>query len=435
MREKLKQLVQNILAFLAKRILKKYNPDIIGITGSVGKTSTKEAVFTVLSQKFNVRQNIKNYNNEIGLPLTIIGAGSGERSVWLWSGVFIKALVLLAWKDKIYPNILVLEMAVDRPGDMKYLTALAPCKTGVVTNVGEVHLEFFGTVEKIAKEKSVIVTHLDRNGWAILNCDDEHICSMKDQVKGRVIKYGINNPEADLNAMEINISRSHQAGQEAEVAGLNFKMFYAGSTVPVLLPNILGEHLIYAALVAAAVGITYDMNLVDIAQSLRMFKAPKGRMNVVGGIKNTTIIDDTYNAGPASTLAAVKVLSKIETDGQKFAVLGDMLELGTYTEEGHAKIGEAVAKGNIDVLITVGQRARTIANSAREFGMAEDRVFEFSDTDRAGRFVQERLEENDFVLAKGSQGMRMEKIVKEIMADPLKAEELLVRQDGVWKKQ
>ncbi|MFA5029301.1 MAG: UDP-N-acetylmuramoyl-tripeptide--D-alanyl-D-alanine ligase [Patescibacteria group bacterium] len=423
-----KKIVQKILRLLARLILNKYQPEIIGITGSFGKTSTKEAIYTVLSKRFNVRENIKNYNNEIGLPLTIIGAGSGGRSVWGWVGVFAKALVLLIWKDKRYPEILVLEMAVDRVGDMKYLTDLAPCKIGVVTNIGPVHLEFFKTLERIAKEKSVIVSQLTTNGWAILNADNDYVRQMAEETKARIMTYGILEKDTSIRASEIIISQNNQE----EIAGLSFKLSYRGSTVPVFLPNILGEHLIYAALAAAAIGLVYEMNLLEISEALRLFKAPSGRMNLLVGIKQTKIIDDSYNAGPDSMLAALKVLGKINGGGRKIAVLGDMLELGDYTDEGHRQVGAEVVKNKIDILITVGERARTIAAESQRQGLDSDLIFNFSDTERAGSFLQERMEEGDLVLVKGSQGMRMEKIVKEIMAEPLRAKELLVRQEKPW---
>ena len=428
MKNFLKKLVQKALAVLARAIIKKYQPQIIGITGSVGKTSTKQAIFKVLALKFNVRQNIKNYNNEIGLPLTIIGAGSGGRSVWGWLGVFMRALVLLAWRDKNYPKILVLEMAVDRVGDMKYLTDLAPCQIGVVTNISPVHLEFFKTLERIAKEKSVMVSHLDKNGWAVLNCDNHYVCDMEQVVKGRVIKYGITSEQAQVRASEIIISKD--SGER--VAGLSFKLSYQGSTVPVLLPNILGEHLVYAALAAAAVGVINGMNLLEISEALRLFEAPKGRMRLLAGIKNTFIIDDSYNAGPESMAAALSVLGQLNVLGKKIAVLGDMLELGEYTVEAHQNIGALAAANKIDSLITVGERARLIGEKAKELGLRSEDIFNFSDAETAGCFIQDRIETGDFILVKGSQGMRMEKIVKEIMAEPLKAKDLLVRQDKPW---
>ncbi len=431
MKDFFKKIVKWKLRILAHAILKKYKPDVIGVTGSFGKTSTKDAIYTVLSQKFEVRRNVKNFNNEIGLPLTIIGSSSGESSIIGWAVVILRGLLLLAWKEKSYPKILVLEMGVDRPGDMKYLTDLAPCKIGVVANIGSVHLEYFKSIDKIAKEKSVMVSHLPQNGWAILNNDNEHVAEMIKETPARVITYGINNP-ADLTASEIKISQKDSSLGDGGIAGLSFKLTYKGSTVPVLLPRILGEHLIYAALAGAALGVVYGMNLLEISEALRMFVAPKGRMNLISGIKNTTIIDDTYNASTESMTAALKAFGKIEATGKKYAVLGDMLELGNYTVEAHRTIGEIVVQNGIDILVTVGERARTIAAEVERQGMDSDHVFTFSDSPRAGLFLQDRLEEGDYVLVKGSQGMRMEKIVKEIMAEPLKAKDLLVRQDRVW---
>ena len=246
--------------------------------------------------------------------------------------------------------------------------------------------------------------------------------------RARIITYGIINNNADIKASEIIVSE----GENDKISGLSFKLSYQGSTVPVLLPNILGEHLIYAALSAVAVGQVYNLNLVDIAQALRLFKAPKGRMNLIEGLKNTYIIDDTYNAGPDSTLAALNVLGKISITGKKFAVLGDMLELGDYTEEGHRQVGAAVFNNHLDYLIAVGEKAKFIASETERQGLKRDNIFIFSDTEKAGLFLQAKIKNGDFILVKGSQGMRMEKIVKEVMAEPQRASELLVRQDEEW---
>lgn len=427
MKSFLKKILQRQLAFFAKAILKKYRPDIIGVTGSVGKTSAKEAIFTVLSSKFSVRRNIKNYNNEIGLPLTIIGAEAGGNSALHWLAVFVKAAGLLLAKDKDYPRLLVLEMGVDRIGDMKYLTSMSPCRVGVVTLVAPVHLEYFKSVDRIAREKAVIVTHLKKDGWAILNGDNEPVAAMAGQVRARVLTYGFGKG-CRVSAQEVKISEN----SEWEVVGLSFKLSYDGSTVPVLLPNILGEHLIYSALAAAAVGIAYGLNLVDIAEALRQFRAPRGRMNLISGVKETFIIDDTYNAGPDSMAAAVRTLGKIKTKKRKYAALGDMLELGDLTEEAHRQVGRLIWEMGIDYLVTVGERAKDIAAEAAKCGLDEDNIYSFDDSAEAGKFIQDRIKAGDFILVKGSQGMRMEKIVKEIMAEPLLAEQLLVRQDKSW---
>ena len=428
MKSYFKKILQRILTFLARAVLKKYQPDIIGVTGSVGKTSAKDAIYSVLSYKFNVRRNIKNFNNEIGLPLTIIGVGSGGRSIFAWLGVFIRAIWLLLIRHKNYPKILVLEMGVDRVGDMKYLTNLAPCQVGVVTNVGPVHLEYFKTIEKIAKEKSILVSHLDKNGWALLNADNEYVAEMKNVTKARVLTYGFS-AEADLRALEVNVSQTLEKG----IAGLSFKITYQGSTVPVLLPDVLGEHLIYAALAAAASGIVYGINLVDISQGLRNFVSPKGRMRLVAGINGSIIIDDSYNASPESAIAAIKSLGRLNSGGKKYAALGDMLELGEYAESGHRKVGEAIVENKIDILVAVGEQTRYIGDQAEKLGMSRKNIFNFNSSLEAGDFLAEVLADGDLTLVKGSQGMRMEKTVKRIMAEPEKAKDFLVRQDKPWQ--
>lgn len=424
----MKKSVQKILYFLAKLVLKKYKPEVIGITGSMGKTSTKEAIFAVLSSQFRVRQNLKNYNNEIGVPLSILGVESGYKSIFKWLEVFLKSLKLILFSDPNYPRILILEMGADHPGDIKYLTDLVPLKVGVVAGIGPAHLEFFESIDKIVKEKRLIVSRLEPDGHAVLNRDDKEVYGMRDKTRAKVLTYGFDE-EAGVRALEEGV-----IGEGVKIEGINFKLSYEGSTVPVFIPGVLGRQHIYAALGGAAIGIIYGLNLVEIAESLKNYKAPKGRMNLVPGIKNTLIIDDTYNASPIPTERALEVLQsvKLPETNQKFAVLGDMLELGGFSEEGHRQVGRVVAKSGIDYLITVGEKSRDITRGALESGMAEDKVFNFSTPEEAGKFVQNKMKQGDVVLVKGSQGMRMEKVVKELMAEPLMACQLLVRQDKEW---
>jgi len=432
----MKKIIQLKLKILAKIILAKYKPKVIGITGSVGKTSAKEAIYSVLEKKFNVRRNIKNYNNEIGVPLTIIGAEAQGRSIVGWFIVFIKALELIIIKDKKYPEILILEMGVDRPGDMKYLTKIVKPDIGVITLIGPVHLEFFGTIEKIQKEKGELISSLKKSGWAILNCDNEKTRKIEEMSKVKVLTYGFEE-KADIKAQELVFSFSKVSKKENpwNLAGVSFKLSYNGSFVPVLLSQVVGEAAVYASLAASAVGIALGMNLVEIAAALKNYKPPRGRMNLILGIKNTLIIDDSYNSSPQASKSALDIAGKIRiTEGaRRLAVLGDMLELGSYSEEGHREVGKYLVKAGINKLILVGERSRDIGRGAEDAGMKRDDIFHFVDSETAGRFVQERMKEGDLVLVKGSQGVRMEKIVKEIMADPLRAKELLVRQDKSWK--
>ncbi|MCU0679015.1 MAG: UDP-N-acetylmuramoyl-tripeptide--D-alanyl-D-alanine ligase [Planctomycetes bacterium] len=428
----MKKLLQVKLKWLAKMVLARYHPQTVGITGSVGKTSAKEAIYTVLAKKHSVRRNAKNYNNEIGVPLTIIGVDSPGRSLFGWAGVFWRAVRLILFKDRNYPKILILEMGVDRPGDMAYLNSIVKCDIGVVTLIGSSHLEYFGTVDRIQKEKSGLIKNLRAGGWAILNYDNEKARQISQQSQARVMTYGFDD-KAAITAQKVFFSFEDRR-QGGGLAGISFKLGYNGSYVPVFLPKVVGRTSVYAALAAASVGLACGMNLVEIAEALKELDSPKGRMNLIPGIKRTLIIDDTYNSSPQSAIAALEVVKMLPlpTGGKKYAILGDMLELGSFSEEGHRQVGRQVVAAGIDRLLVVGERARDIARGAAAAGMKEDDIFHFPDPAMAGLFIEERLKENDLVFAKGSQGMRLEKLVKEIMAEPLRAPELLVRQEKQW---
>lgn len=428
MKELLKKLLQRILFILAKAILNKYQPKVIGITGSIGKSSAKEAVFAVLKDKFRVRENIKNYNNEIGLPLTIMGAVSPGRSIIGWLKVFTDAVKLLIREDKSFPEMIILEMGVDRIGDMSYLTGLAPADIGIVTNVGPVHLEYFKTIAKIAKEKSILIAKLKPGGWGALNIDSPKVEEMKTSVRGRFLTYGMDR-EAQVRALEVNLSY-----RDSAVIGTSFKLQYNGNVVPVLLPGVLAQHLVYAALAAACVGIINELNLIEISNALKDFRVPPGRMNLLDGLKNTKIIDDSYNASPEAVVAAVKVLGEINVSGRKFAVLGDMLELGEYEKTGHQEVGKAVAGAGIDNLVLVGQRSLMIAESAVKRGFKQDNIKHFESSLEVSEWLVSQVEAGDIILVKGSQGMRMERASKALLAEPARAKELLVRQDESWLK-
>jgi len=430
----MKYILRLKLKILARLIIKKYQPVVIGITGSVGKTSAKEAIFEVLKDHFSVRMSSKNYNNEIGLPLTIIGSESAGHDLFGWLKVFFQAWGLLISKDRNYPRVLILELGVDRPGDMAYLTSIAPPSVGLVTMVSYSHLEYFGSLVNIKKEKQVLIEKLSNQegqGLAILNYDNEATREMAEVSRARVLTYGLREG-ADLQAQDIiyNFTKGNY-----ELLGLNFKLNYKGSIVPVTIPGVMSPTALRAALAGAAVGLYFELNLVEIARALRDFVLPPGRMHLLPGIKHTFIIDDTYNSSPEAALAAVEILEaiKIETGAKKYAVLGDMLEIGHYTEEGHRLVGQKVAASGIDCLIVVGDKARDFAHGAQTAGMSESHIFHFDRAEEAGLFLRERIKEGDVLLVKGSQGARMEKIVKELMAEPERAAELLVRQGLEWE--
>lgn len=429
----LKIILQTMLRRCAKKIIKKYKPDIVGITGSIGKTSAKEAITAVLASKFNVRSNKKNYNNEIGLPLTIVGVEKTPgKDIFGWFKVFTKALTLRFKKDNSYPDILVLEMGADKPGDIEYLLDIAPCKVGVLTFIGSAHIEFFKTMKKIAQEKRLIVSHLKEDGFAVLNFDNEMVMQNA-KTNAETFTYGFKDG-ADFQATDVNIIIDENTNWPT---GLNFKVSYKGNTVPVFLPGFIAEQFIPAALTGLVVGHIFGINLVDGALALRQTKPLAGHMRLISGIKQTLIIDDTYNSSPDAVRSALYAVSKIlpQEAGRRIAILGDMLELGTDTEISHREIGFRVAELNFDYLITVGEASKKFtASAAKEAGMDENKIAVFDDSVSAGRFLQDKMEKGDVVLVKGSQGKRMEKIVKEVMAEPEKAGDLLVRQEDYWTK-
>ncbi len=420
------KILETILRWMAVIILKKYNPQIIGITGSVGKTSAKEAVFLVISGKFRARKNIKNYNNEIGIPLTIIGAESGNKSFIKWLKVFLKWLVVVV-SPLEYPEVIILEMGIDRPGDMKRLTDFIPIRIGIVTVISSSHLEFFKGIDQIAKEKGKIIEALPPGGIAILNADDELVFKMKENIESEVISYGFSR-EAQVRATNIvNVI------EDEKPQGLSFKLDYQGKSVPVRLPHIIAPYQIYAVLAGVSAGIAMKINLIDITKALDNFSPPPGRMNLLAGASGSMIIDDTYNSSPKSAIAALETIEKIKSS-RKIAVLGDMLELGKEEEAGHKEIARKIFAINADMFFAVGDRMKMAISELERMGYAKEKIFWFENPGEAGAELLEKIKKGDLILVKGSQGMRMEKIVEKIIVEPAKARNFLCRQSSDWWK-
>lgn len=433
MKELVKKILILILRLLAQATLRRRRPIVIGVTGSVGKTSSKEAIYAVLKGKFSVRRNIKNYNNEIGVPLTILGQTSGGGSWWRWVQIFLVGFFEIFY-SKDYPQILVLEMGADKIGDISYLTNFVDCYIGVVTAVGEipVHVEFFQSADQVAREKSQLVKSLKSDGWAILNYDDPRVRAMSRRTAAQIFTYGFD-AKADLRASNFE----QRFGDLAE-AGISFKVDYQGSNVPIRLRRVYAQHQVYSILAGVAVGLVFKMNLVEIAEALKGYQPPLGRLQLIRGVKNTWLIDDTYNSSPSSSLGALELLDLMakETGGgepvRKIAVLGDMLELGAFSEEAHRRIGAKAAQ-TADLLVAVGAKSIFLVDEAKKTGLPKENIFYFASAEEAGLELQNLIREGDLILIKGSQGLRMEKVVKELMAEPDRAKELLVRQETAWQ--
>lgn len=414
--------LESMLAGFAKKVLAREKPMIIGVTGSVGKSSAKDAIGVVLQSRGRVRMSPRSYNSGSGVALTILGEPSPGAAGTKWLGTLWRCWAKSGRKDPDYPPTLVLEMAADRPGDIAKLAALARPNVAVVTAVGEAHAEYLGDLDSIAKEKGTLVSAADPNGLVVLNRDDERVWAMRERTKAKVVSFGFD-ADADVRALPDSVTYACTSDREC---GMHLKIVAGGATVPVFLPHVMGRHGAYAALAAAAVGLSQDMNLIEISNALGRYTPPPGRMRHVPGIKHTVLIDDTYNASTTSVLAALDVLREIPkpAESRSFAVLGDMLELGALSEEGHRAVGKKAA-ASADFLVFVGERMRDARRAAEEAGFAADRLAWFATPEEAGLFVQDHLKTTDFVLVKGSRGMKMEKVVKELMADPLTADQVL----------
>jgi len=428
----MKKIVIKLLALFSRKIIKKYQPKVIGISGSIGKTGVKEYIEFILKNKFRVRASIKNYNNEFGLPLSIIGIISPGKNIWGWFKVFGQALKLLIIKDKNYPEVLVLEMGIDRIGDMDYLLSIIKPDIGILTNISHSHIEYFGTLEQIKKEKYKLLKNLNKNGIAILNSDNFYLKELTSELKNITFSYGLNEG-ADFRAKDISFVLPEDL-LRADFYGINFKLEHEGSVVPINLPRAVSYSSIYSALASLAVGFYLGLNIIEMAEYLNNIVPIIGRMNILPGIKNSIIIDDTYNASPESTLNALKTMEVIpKTMGRKIVILGDMLELGDYSDEGHSVVGKKIAEIKIDALFLIGSLAEKIGQIAIKFGFDRNNVFNFSKTEDAVEFIKNGILSNDLIMVKASQGMRLEKIVKTIMLEPKKADKLLVRQGVEWQ--
>jgi len=424
----MKKIISNILKYFAGRAIRRHRPVVIGITGSVGKTSAKTAIAHILSKQFNVSSGIKNYNNEIGYPLAILGIKSAGKNIFLWILILAKAF-WVAYFKKDFPEILVLELGAAKRGDIDYLSQITNFDIAVITSIGHSHLEKFGSIKQTAKEKGSIIKHIKKNGRLIYNFDDKITREIAQTAKALKVSYGFQE-RADVQAVSgdaLNLFFN----EKGDFLESSFKIEKSGSFLPVRLNYAISKPQVYATLAAIAVSDAFDINLVEASENLKDLRFPPGRMSLLKGVKNTTIIDDTYNSSPESVISALDTLAEFGAM-RRIAVLGDMLELGGYTEEGHREAGRKAAK-TVDLLFLVGDKVAFTEEEAKKCGMKDNQIKRFATSDDAKKEIEFALQEGDLILIKGSQGMRMEKIVVEIMAEPNRASELVVRQGEEWK--
>lgn len=426
-----KKIIVTIVTWQAKMVLRKYKPKIIAITGSVGKTSTKDAIFTVLSKFKTVRKSEKSFNSEIGLPLTILGCPNGWSNPVVWIENIVKSFGLIIL-NKAYPEYLILEIGVGKPGDIKrnVVPWLHP-DIVVITRFPDkpVHVEFFGSVDDIVEEKSALAFAMKKDGVLVLNHDDEKVYNIHNKANRRTVSYGLNENATYKETYPIYLNTTVDGVEVTR--GLSFKLEHDGHTFPVMLPNIVGMHYIGSALAAIAVAAEVGCDLLQSINYISEYSTPPGRLSLIEGINNSTIIDDTYNSSPVAAMAAVEVLSEMKSK-RKIAVLGDMLELGRYTEEEHHNLGTLIAPV-ASMLVLVGPRAKFIAEGAIENGFNLKELYSFDSSKTAAKFLEGVVEKGDLVLIKGSQGVRLERAVEAIMTHKELKDKLLCRQEKEWQ--
>lgn len=412
-------------------MLKKYKPKIVAVTGSVGKTSTKDAIYTVLATTFFVRKSSKSFNSEIGVPLTILGLPNAWNNPLAWLKNVVDGLLLIVFTHK-YPEWLVLEVGADRPGDIASVVSWLRPEVAVVTRLSEVpvHVEFFSSAEQVRQEKAQLILGgktAAEGGFAVLNGDDKLVSSMRSQAKGNVITFGTTN-NSNIFGSDFRIVYD----QHGFPGGIAFTASVDGPVVPVQIDSSIGRQHMYTALAALAVGFALKVDVKEAAEALRTHSAPPGRMKILPGKNGSCIIDDTYNSSPVAVHEALETLKNVQAPGRKILVLGDMLELGAHSPEEHRKLGLKAASV-ADEIYLVGTRVADAQKAALAAGFPADHIFRFDSSIAAGDALTTRVQQGDIILAKGSQGTRMEKLVERILAEPMRAGELLVRQDAEWR--
>lgn len=350
---------------------------VIGVTGSTGKTTTKDMVACILDTRLRTLKTAGNYNNEIGLPLTLLAM------------------------DESY-DVAVVEMAMRGLGEIDALCRIARPKGAVITNIGETHLELLETVSNIATAKGEVLEHIPPDGFALLNAESPFIRREAARCRGKVIFFGIEQP-ADITAENIR----------SENGGNRFTAVMDGKSLEFFLP-VPGRHNVINALAAIGVAREMGLSVEGIARGLSEVSLTGMRLEVIeaGGLK---VINDAYNASPASTKAALQVLKEMAAGRRSVAVLGDMLELGPRAVEGHREVGETAAGLGLDYLVAVGDLAAGVAEGAAVAGLPGERVIHCTDNAGAEKVLAELLLDGDLVLIKGSRGMKMERIVQHLL--------------------
>jgi len=357
---------------------KKFNIPVIGLTGSSGKTTTKEMIAAIISRRKNILKTEGNLNNLIGLPQTILRLNSEH-------------------------EIMILEMGTNIRGEIKRLTQIAEPGIGMITNIGPAHLAGFGSIDVVKEEKSDLFLNMPPSGVAIINLDDEAVATAAEQWHGTKVTFSMS-PNADVSVRDI---------EKNGVRGVSFNLIIDGHTQKVEM-KITGMHHVYNAMASAAVAFAAGMDPKTIAEGLSAFRPFSGRMEMIKLRNGSFMLDDSYNANPVSVREALMTLKDLKTNHNSYVFLGDMLELGAQTEEMHRKIGMLIATIGVNALFLQGDFSEVTSAGAKEGGLPSENIFLLSDQEDGINYLKKYLKKGDWILVKGSRGMKMEKIVAQI---------------------
>ena len=422
-----KYLITFMLAAFARAVVRRYKPRIVMVTGSVGKTSTKDAVAAVLAERFYIWKSEKNFNTEFGVPYTILGLGAGNpfENPLLWFTVFKRALVLLFLPNH-YPNMLVLEVGADKPGDLSRILRIVAPDAVVVTRLPEipVHVEAYDSPEAVREEEFSPAYSLSAGAPLIVSIDDQYALDGAVRTSARILSYGVSD-DAMVSIRDAGFYES-----EGKVLGMKASVVVNGEKENLVVKGSVGTAQLLPAAAALATASAFDIPLSEALKSLNNYEPPPGRGRLLAGKNGSIIIDDSYNASPAAVEEALATLKSFPPPAggrtRRIAVLGDMLELGRYSVMEHERIG-ALARGSADLVVAVGIRARAFANGSGT------EVMTFNSASAAAAALPALAREGDVILVKGSQSVRTERIVEALLADPSDSSKL-VRQEPEWKR-
>ncbi len=445
------RLFERWLALAARRTLERERPYVITVSGTVGKSSTKQAISAVLHADETLtrtRVSAKNYNNELGVPLTVFGLPAPGRSIGAWLTLLSRAFFTSIGLTNTNIQTFVFELGVDKPGDMKNLTTFVTPDLIVLTaltpedsSLAPSHTSNFGSIDALVEEESLIVNALRSQGTLVLNADDARVYALRLGTNAHVLTFGFAD-YADVQLTEATV-RTEEGAYGSIPVGLEISFQVFQRPYIIYLPGVFGRSIAYAVCAAVAVATALDIPMDQVCETFpEYFKGLPGRTRIIPGVKYTTLFDDTYNASPIATISSIRDLGRLtlKPEQRRIACIGEMRELGEQAEALHREVGAEAARNKVDLFVACGLYAQAMKEGAIEHGLSTENIQLFDDVPEAGRFIQRYIRPGDVVLAKASEGQsnsrgaRMERVIKELMAEPNRAHELIARQDSAWRR-